>query len=105
LREAYLAAAESVVVVKVRPKRRPRAAKVIDLREPGVTGRHCQTKGHGDVAAVTRCSRCHDVFCARCILQSEATGGRALCAECALIVAGVHHKRSRPLVAPTRTSR
>ena len=103
LRDAYVAAAEPEVV-DVHSKRRHRAAKVIDLREPDVTG-SCSTGGHGDVAAVSRCSQCHDVFCARCILQSEATRGRPLCTECALLVAGVHHKRARPLVAPTRKRR
>jgi len=92
LREAYLAGIDTEVV-EVRAKRRPRVPKVIDLREPKVTGRACHTEGHGDIVAVTRCSRCHDVFCARCILQSEVTRGRALCTECALIVSGVHHKR------------
>jgi hypothetical protein len=104
LREAYLAGVASEVVV-VRPKRKPRVANVIDLREASVSGRACSTDGHGDVTAVSRCSRCHDVFCARCVLQSEATRGRALCTECALIVAGVHHKRARPLAAPGRTPR
>jgi len=104
LREAYLAGFDSDVV-DVRPKRRPRVAKVIDLREPDVTGRACGTEGHGDVTAVTRCSRCHDVFCDKCILQSDATHGRALCTECALVISGVHHKRIRPLIASTRKSR
>jgi hypothetical protein len=105
LRDAYLAGADAEVI-DVRPTRRPRVAKVIDLRgDHGVSGRACSTADHGNVAAVTRCSRCHDVFCARCILQSEATRGRALCTECALIVSGVHHKRTRPLVAPARKPR
>ena len=104
LREAYLAASVTEVV-DVGPKRRPRVARVIDLREPEVTGPACSAEGHGNVAAVTRCSRCHDAFCARCILQSEATRGRALCTECALILGGVHHKRTRPLVAQPRKPR
>ena len=104
LRDAYIAGTRAGVT-DAGAKRRPRVAKVIDLREPGVAGRACSTDGHGDVGAVTRCSRCHDAFCARCILQSAATHGRPLCTECALVAAGVHHKRARPLVAATRKQR
>ncbi|MBV9413305.1 MAG: hypothetical protein JO148_17060 [Acidimicrobiia bacterium] len=103
LREAYLAASEPVTDEE-RPKRRVRVPKVIDLRpkvidlraaEAEVMGRSCSTDGHGNVAAETRCSRCHEVYCRRCILQSAATHDKALCTECALIVSGVHHKRTR----------
>ena len=50
-------------------------------------------------ASKPRCSKCHNVYCDNCILLSQATRGRPLCTECALIVAGVHHKRTRPLVS------
>ena len=103
LRDAYLATTEAVAD-EDRPKRRVRVPKVIDLRpkvidlrdtENEVTGRACSTEGHGNIAAETRCSCCHEVYCRRCILQSAATHDKALCTECALIVSGVHHKRTR----------
>ena len=103
LREAYLATALPEVI-EDRPKRRVRVPKVVDLRpkvidlrdsEADVIDRACSTDGHGNVAAETRCSRCHEIYCRRCILQSAATHDKPLCTECALIVSGVHHKRSR----------
>ena len=74
LRAAYLAQAGSAISA-VQTRRRVRMPKVIDLRdpEPEVTGRACSTDGHGDVAAAVRCSRCHESYCLRCILQSPAT--------------------------------
>ena len=82
-------------------------AKVIDLRDskPDVVGRPCSTEGHGGVEADIRCSRCHEAYCARCILNSPATHGKPLCTECALIVSGVHHKRTRPVAATGRSKR
>jgi hypothetical protein len=104
LRDAYVAGLKpDAVVLQRRRKRWP--MNVIDLREPDVAGMACGTEGHGDVVAVARCSRCHDAFCERCILQTEATHDQALCTECALIVGGVHHKRVRPLVAVGRAGR
>ena len=103
LREAYLALANSTAVTTdERRRRRLREAKVIDLRDPqpDVLSRSCSTDGHGDVTADTRCSRCHEVYCRRCILQSAATHDKPLCTECALIVSGVHHKRTRQPAAP-----
>jgi hypothetical protein len=96
LRAAYLAAA-APVEVEPRPKRRVRIQRVIDLRDPApdVSEQACSTDGHGDVAAETTCSRCHAVYCRRCILQTRATHDQPLCTECALIVSGVHHKRAR----------
>ncbi|MBV8297447.1 MAG: hypothetical protein JO085_11455 [Acidimicrobiia bacterium] len=103
LREAYLARAASS---EPSAQRRPfLAPKVIDLRDPEVSGLACSTGGHGHVAAVARCSRCHNVYCDKCILLSQATRGRPLCTECALAVAGVHHKRTRPVAAPARKPR
>ena len=111
LRAAYLVMAESATVSVIRPKRRTRPAGVIDLRQPDVVdvrdpdieaGWVCSTDGHWMEAAATRCSSCQAVFCRRCILQSDATHGRPLCMECALVAAGVHHKRIRPLAAPGR---
>jgi len=101
LREAYLALAGEPAASEARPKRKTRVPKVIDLREatPDVLGRPCSTDGHGDVGAALRCSRCHEAYCARCILNSPATHGKPLCTECALIVSGVHHKRTRPVSA------
>jgi len=105
LRDAYLARAEGPT--EARAKRRLRVPKVIDLRDPDadVIGRACSTDGHGDVSAVTRCSRCHEAYCQGCILQSTATHDKPLCTECALIVSGVHHKRTRPLAVPARGKR
>ncbi|MBV8304790.1 MAG: hypothetical protein JOZ04_11305 [Acidimicrobiia bacterium] len=103
LREAYLAAAESS---EPSAQRRPfLAPKVIDLRDPEVSGLECSTGGHGHVGAVARCSRCRNVYCDTCILLSQATRGHPLCTECALVVAGVHHKRTRPIAGPARKTR
>jgi formylmethanofuran dehydrogenase subunit E len=106
LREAYMAMAEPAPA-EDRPRRRLRVPKVIDLREPEpeLASRECSTDAHGDVAAAIRCSRCHEVYCRRCILQSPATHDKPLCTECALIVSGVHHKRFRPAVAAGRAQR
>ena len=104
LRDAYLALAKAPKA-DARPSRpRLRVPRIIDLREPEpeVIGEACATEGHGDVAAAIRCSRCNKVYCGNCILQSAATHEKPLCTECALIVSGVHHKRSRPLVAHSR---
>jgi hypothetical protein len=108
LRDAYLATA-GVSTVDERPKHRLRVPKVIDLREPDpepdAMRRACSTDGHGNVGAETRCSRCHEVYCRRCILQSAATHDKPLCTECALIVSGVHHKRTRPVAHSGRPKR
>jgi len=100
LRSTYLAMTEAAVVDR-RPRVRTRMPRVIDLREPlpEIIDRACSTDGHGDVAAETTCSRCHAVYCRRCILQSRATHDKPLCTECALIVSGVHHKKMRPVEA------
>jgi hypothetical protein len=105
LRAAYLADAGGRD--GVRPRRRTPATKVIDLTDPDpdVILRVCRTDGHSDVPAAVRCSRCRDVYCSDCILRSRATHDKPLCTECALIVSGVHHKRTRPLVAPGRAKR
>jgi len=104
LRDAYIAGSEPPTVL---PRRAPkvRTTNVIDLRESDVVGMACSNEGHGDIVAAARCSRCHNAFCTRCILQTKATHDRALCTECALIIGGVHHKRVRPLVAPGRAGR
>ena len=104
LRETYLALAEPASAEDMRPRRRIRVPKVIDLHttkiidlrdaEREVAGRVCSTEGHSNVAAATKCTRCHEVYCRQCILQSPATRDKALCTECALIVSGVHHKKS-----------
>jgi hypothetical protein len=104
LREAYLCTAEPTAAADERPKRKIRVPKVIDLHvakvidlrdsDPEVAGRVCMTDGHGNVEAETRCSRCHEFYCRRCILQSPATHDKPICTECALIVSGVHHKRT-----------
>ena len=106
LRAAYLAKADPVAVEQ-RPRRRVRVARVIDLREPAreIIDRACSTDGHGNVAAEITCSRCHDVYCGRCILQSRATHDKPLCTECALIVSGVHHKKVRSVATPARGRR
>jgi hypothetical protein len=106
LRDAYISMAAAAAASQPAPRRRLRVPRVIDLREPAsdpdVSAHACSTDGHGDVVALCRCSRCHDVYCRNCILQSAATHDKPLCTECALIVAGVHHKRARPLVAHAR---
>ena len=101
LRETYLALAEPVGEQSRRRIRVPKVidlhtTKIIDLRDaaPDVAGKACSTDGHGNVAADIRCNRCHEVYCRQCILQSQATRDKALCTECALIVSGVHHKRT-----------
>lgn len=106
LRDAYLATTGSAPVEEP-ARRRLRVPKVIDLRdpEPEAMGRACSTEGHGDVAAAIRCSRCHEIYCRRCILQSPATHDKPLCTECALIVSGVHHKRTRTAAAAGRPKR
>ena len=106
LRDAYLALAKPTTA-EAPSRRRLRVPRVVDLRdtEPEVVGEACATDGHGDVAAAIRCSRCHKVYCRNCTLQSTATHEKPLCTECALIVSGVHHKRSRPLVAQGRPRR
>jgi hypothetical protein len=106
LRASYLVLAESVPA-DARPKRRVRVPRVIDLRDPApeIVDRVCCTDGHNNVAADTSCSRCHEVYCRRCILQSSATHDKPLCTECALIVSGVHHKRTRPAAASARSKR
>ena len=106
LREAYLALAKPGSS-EARPKRRLRVPKVIDLRDPkpDVVGQACSTEGHGDLEAAIRCSRCHESYCAHCILDSPATHGKPLCTECALIVSGVHHKRTRTAVPVGRSKR
>jgi|SRR5947209_8177406 len=81
---------------------RGRAPKVIDLREPDVTSMACSTSGHGDVVAAARCARCRNVFCWRCVLQSEATHDEPICTECALILGGVHGKGVRLLASLAR---
>jgi hypothetical protein len=111
LRVAYLAAvgpAAAPAPVASRPRRRllptphPKP-RVIDLRDtqPSELPPNwvCSTDGHPLESAVAQCSRCEGIFCRRCILQAEATHGRALCLKCALVAAGVHHKKSRPLAA------
>jgi hypothetical protein len=78
---------------------------VIDLRDWDVTGMVCSREDHSNVAAATRCTSCRLAYCASCVVRPEATNGEALCTECALILGGIHHKRSRPLVAPGRPGR
>lgn len=98
--------ADEYASAQTRPHRRFwHAPKVIDLREPDVTGMACSTADHGDVVAAARCTHCRNVFCGRCILQSEATHDEPVCTECALVMGGVHHHRVRPLVAPGRAGR
>jgi hypothetical protein len=105
LRDAYVTGvpaepAPGRAMSRMRPTPKPKAdAKVIDLRqEPEILpGWICSTDGHALESAVARCSRCHGIFCQRCILQAESTQGRPLCLECALVLGGVHHKRMRPL--------
>ena len=103
LRATYLAMADATVAER-RPKRRVRAPRIIDLRDPApeIIDRACTTDGHGNVAAEISCSRCHAVYCGRCILQSRATHDKPLCTECALIVSGVHHKKIRTVEAASR---
>lgn len=108
LRAAYIAAAATTnASTPVHGRRGLRTARVIDLREPAsdpeVALLACSTDGHGDVVAFCRCSRCGDAYCRRCILQSAATHDKPLCTECALIVAGVHHKRARPVASQAKT--
>jgi hypothetical protein len=103
LRAAYIAGMDATAHTR---RQRPfgRAPEVIDLREPDVAGMACSTTGHGDVLADTRCTRCRNVFCRRCILQSEATHDQPFCTECALILGGVHGK-VRVLASPARRGR
>jgi hypothetical protein len=100
LRSAYLATVDSMAADR-RPRRRVRGPNVIDLRDPApeIIDRACSTDGHGDVAAEISCGRCNAVYCRRCILQSRATHDKPLCTECALIVSGVHHKKTRTVEA------
>ena len=83
--------------------------KVIDLREPRdpeiQPGWICSTDGHFMESATARCSHCQGIFCRKCILQTQATHGKPLCLECALVAAGISHKRIRPLVASGRTAK
>jgi hypothetical protein len=66
-----------------------------ETAEPSVEpGWVCSTDGHFLDSAVARCSRCGGAFCPKCILQTKATRGRPLCLECALVLGGVHHKRT-----------
>ena len=105
LRDAYVAR----VTVEKTPARtadRPaRGAPVIDLRNADVSGLACSRDGHGHVEAIGRCIRCRNAFCATDLVPPGATRGGPLCTECALVVAGVHHTRSRPLTAPGRPGR
>ena len=106
LRAAYVAGMDAPAPAPTRRNRRSvRAPAVIDLREPDATSMACSAAGHGDVAAAARCRHCRNVFCGRCILQSEATHDEPVCTECALDMGGVHHHRVRPLVAPGRPGR
>jgi hypothetical protein len=91
LRESYLERAEETAV--------------IDLRDWDVTGLACSRVTHGNIAAATRCRNCRQAFCESCVVHPDATDAEALCTECALVLGGVHHKRSRPLVAPGRSGR
>ncbi|MCU1448096.1 MAG: hypothetical protein JWP02_266 [Acidimicrobiales bacterium] len=70
---------------------------VIDLRDWDVTGLACRRATHSAIAAATRCRNCRQAFCNSCVVYPEATHGEALCTECALVLGGVHHKRSRPV--------
>jgi len=101
LRAAYVANMDATATVHEH-RWFGRPPKVIDLRETDVTGTACSTAGHGDVVASTRCTRCHNAFCQRCILQSEATHDQPFCVECALILGGVHGKGVRVLASIAR---
>ena len=102
LRETYLAGLAAAEAPKVT---RSAGTTVIDLRDEDVSGMACSREGHSNIAAVTRCVRCRNVYCASDVVAPEALRGKAICTECALAVAGVHHKRPRPLVAPGRPGR
>jgi hypothetical protein len=98
-------AGEAVAEPPAKSKRRGRRESstpdsTIDLRDEDVSGMVCSR--HGTHEAATRCSRCRDVFCSACIVRPEATNGEPLCTGCALVMAGVTHRRARPLVAPGR---
>ncbi|MBV8982193.1 MAG: hypothetical protein JO086_14920 [Acidimicrobiia bacterium] len=103
LRDAYLAEAGKAREwsPEARAQLRLRLPKVIDLREPEAVpdGLVCTADGHGDVAATSRCARCRAVFCSRCVVRLLATQGEPLCKECALVAAGVHHRRQRRVKA------
>jgi hypothetical protein len=103
LREGDAGVGPASVAAPSRRGRKGRGGDVIDLRDKASLA--CSRDGHGDVAAAERCTRCLNVFCAACVLQSEATHDEPLCTECALVAAGVHHKRLRPTVAHGRRQR
>ena len=105
LEEQAAAVLADVEVLRESYLERTEAAAVIDLRDWDVTGQACTRATHGDIAAATRCRNCRQAFCESCVVRPEANHGEALCTECALVLGGVHHKRSRPLVAPGRSGR
>lgn len=103
LRAVYMAGT-SVTVVSPQLAGRDREV-VIDLRENDLEGVFCSTRGHTFEKAAARCMRCRNAFCADDIVRPDVLHGDAVCAECALILAGVNPKRSRPLVASGRRTR
>jgi hypothetical protein len=78
---------------------------IIDLRGEDVAGMACSREGHGAIEAAARCRNCRRPFCASCVVRPDGATGEALCTECALVLGGIHHKRSRPLVAAGRPGR
>jgi hypothetical protein len=88
--------------------RQARTAPIIDLRDDDVAGMACSRDGHGHIEATARCARCtrcRNAFCDSDVVRPEPMHGDPVCTECALALAGVHHKRARPLVAPGRPGR
>ena len=104
MREAYAEGDESELT-SPKPGRKPRRAEVIDLRDEGVSGLACSRESHSNLAAAARCSNCQNAYCADCVVRPEGTDGEALCTECALVLGGVHRKRSPPARRPGRPGR
>ena len=103
LRAAYMVSAKVTVGSEQSATRESEV--VIDLRDNDLEGVYCCTRGHTFEKAAARCIRCRNAFCADDIVRPDMMHGDAVCAECALILAGVNHKRSRPLVASGRRAR
>jgi len=75
---------------------------VIDLRDNSLQGVYCSRKGHTFDKAVARCTRCKEAFCEDDIVRPPRLKGNAVCTDCALDMAGVNHKRYRPLARARR---
>lgn len=59
-------------------------------RRPSADVDHDGCGKHPTIPTVGRCERCRQGSCASCHVVA---GGRSLCVSCAMVVAGVTHRR------------